>query len=83
MKALIAALLVTAVMIVGCGPTVRLHIPRTPEALSCMRECMHMENECMRSACIGTWGWARAVCVEDCRNQDNDCCNTCPGAYWK
>jgi len=46
--------------------------PRTPEAMSCYRECLSIYNQCEGRVGIFRRG--------DCDDQRDECTNTCPGA---
>jgi hypothetical protein len=62
-----------AVMLVACYEDPPL--PRTPEAMKCARDCMHMQNEC-RATCAPA---SNLGCLIGCKHQRSDCMSTCPG----
>lgn len=56
----------------GCAKK-RVQVANTPEGNSCRRECMQVYQSCM-----GARGGGKYVC----RNQENECLRTCPGAVY-
>lgn len=63
------ALILLAISVApGCAT---IHVPRTPEAQACNRECMMIANQCVAS---GVNGFA-------CYAQERNCWRTCPGAW--
>ena len=60
------------VFIVGCVQST-VFVPKTAEGMACIRECLHMENECS----ISGHGFIHRA---QCSDQHQSCLETCPGA---
>ena len=71
MAKVLALVVVTAVAVLSssCLPR-RIGVAATPEGNTCIRECMQVETQCLAGN-----GGAYA-----CRQRENECRKTCPGA---
>lgn len=58
----------------SCSEPPPVKVPATPEAQSCVRDCMAVDNMCR----AGRLTIARAY---GCDHQWHDCLMTCPGAH--
>jgi hypothetical protein len=80
MKGVIALLALFGIM-TGCGVSYTVRVPRTPDGMSCARECQRTHNQCALP-CSWQFGLGKVVCYDDCADQETQCWATCPGAYW-
>lgn len=67
-KALV--LVVSGVVLAGCMPR-RVMVMPTPEGQECKRQCMLVEAQCLSG---------RQNSARECRQRENECLVTCPGA---